>query len=223
MNELAYIISLTETLSNFVNTTETKSKKVFARLLFTLLIDGRLISRTFPLKQGEKNVYIASVKLLFEKYKFDSIERYTMQFLRDENPELMPGYEFILSSTNPNDLDENQIRRIIRSIQNTSILKEKLILHFLFGTPYPPSPGLRDYEVLTNLGLKIFGNSSEEIKTTLLKILSASHRIQRLHMNPQATNMYIALSRAIITAIENQNQDRNRFYRLLQVSYDLQN
>jgi hypothetical protein len=73
------------------------------------------------------------------------------------------------------------------------------------------------------LGLKIFGNSSEEIKTTLLKILSASHRIQRLHMNPQATNMYIALSRAIITTIENQNQDRNRFYRLLQVSYDLQN
>ena len=223
MNELAYIISLTETLSNFVNTTETKSKKVFARLLFTLLIDGRVRTHSaLPLKQGEKNVYIASVKLLFEKYKFDSIEKYAMQFLRDENPELMSGYEFILSSINPNDLDEKQIRRI-SSIQNTGILKEKLILHFLFGTPYPPSPGLKNYELLTNLGLKIFGNSSEEIKTTLLKILSASHRIQRLHMNPQATNMYIALSRAIITAIENQNQDRNRFYRLLQVSYDLQN
>jgi hypothetical protein len=220
MNELAYIISLTETLSNFVNTTETKSKKVFARLLFTLLIDGRLISRTFPLKQGEKNVYIASVKLLFEKYKFDSIERYTMQFLRDENPELMPGYEFILSSTNPNDLDENQIRRIKRSIQNTSTLKKKLILHFLFGKPY--SPGLKDYELLTNLGLEIFGNHAEEIKTTLLEILSASHRVQRLHRNPQATNMYIALTPAIITAIENQNQDR-RFLRLPQVLYDLQN
>ena len=222
MNELSYIISLTETLSNFVNTTETKSKKVFARLLFTLLIDGRLISRTFPLKQGEKNVYIASVKLLFEKYKFDSIEKYAMQFLRDENPELMSGYEFILSSINPNDLDEKQIRRI-SSIQNTGILKEKLILHFLFGNPYSPSPGLKNYELLTNLGLKIFGNSSEEIKTTLLKILSASHRIQRLHMNPQATNMYIALSPAIITAIENQNQDRNSFDRLLQVLNDLQN
>jgi len=221
MNELSYIISLTETLSNFVNTTETKSKKVFARLLFTLLIDGRLISRTFPLKQGEKNVYIASVKLLFEKHKFDSIEKYAMQFLRDENPELMPGYEFILSSINPNDLDENQIRKIKRAIQNTSILKKKLILHFLFGKPY--SPGLKDYELLTNLGLEIFGNPEEEIKTTLLEILSASHRVQRLHMNPQATNMYIALAPAIITAIENQNQDRNRFYRLLQVSYDLQN
>jgi hypothetical protein len=206
-----------------VNTTETKSKKVFARLLFTLLIDGRVRTHSaLPLKQVEKNVYIASVKLLFEKYKFDSIEKYAMQFLRDENPELMPGYEFILSSINPNDLDEKQIRRI-SSIQNTGILKEKLILHFLFGNPYSPSPGLKNYELLTNLGLKIFGNSSEEIKTTLLKILSASHRIQRLHMNPQATNMYIALSRAIITAIENQNQDRNRFYRLLQVSYDLQN
>jgi len=220
MNELSYIISLTETLSNFVNTTETKSKKVFARLLFTLLIDGRLISRTFPLKQGEKNVYIASVKLLFEKHKFDSIEKYAMQFLRDENPELMPGYEFILSSINPNDLDENQIRKIKRAIQNTSILKKKLILHFLFGKPY--SPGLKDYELLTNLGLEIFGNPEEEIKTTLLEILSASHRVQRLHMNPQATNMYIALSPAIITAIENQNQDR-RFLRLPQVLYDLQN
>ena len=220
MNELSYIISLTETLSNFVNTTETKSKKVFARLLFTLLIDGRLISRTFPLKQGEKNVYIASVKLLFEKHKFDSIERYTMQFLRDENPELMPGYEFILSSTNPNDLDENQIRKIKRSVQNTSILKKKLILHFLFGKPY--SPGLKDYELLTNLGLEIFGNPAEEIKTTLLEILSASHRVQRLHRNPQATNMYIALTPAIIIAIENQNQDR-RFLRLPQVLYDLQN
>ena len=221
MNELSYIISLTETLSNFVNTTETKSKKVFARLLFTLLIDGRLISRTFPLKQGEKNVYIASVKLLFEKHKFDSIEKYAMQFLRDENPELMPGYEFILSSINPNDLDENQIRKIKRSVQNTSILKKKLILHFLFGKPY--SPGLKDYELLTNLGLEIFGNPEEEIKTTLLEILSASHRVQRLHMNPQATNMYIALAPAIITAIENQNQDRNRFDRLLQVLNDLQN
>jgi hypothetical protein len=221
MNELSYIISLTETLSNFVNTTETKSKKVFARLLFTLLIDGRLISRTFPLKQGEKNVYIASVKLLFEKHKFDSIEKYAMQFLRDENPELMPGYEFILSSINPNDLDENQIRKIKRAIQNTSILKKKLILHFLFGKPY--SPGLKDYELLTNLGLEIFGNPEEEIKTTLLEILSASHRVQRLHMNPQATNMYIALAPAIITAIENQNQDRNRFDRLLQVLNDLQN
>ena len=220
MNELAYIISLTETLSNFVNTTETKSRKVFARLLFTLLIDGRLISRTFPLKQGEKNVYIASVKLLFEKYKFDSIEKYAMQFLRDENPELMPGYEFILSSINPNDLDENQIRKIKRAIQNTSILKKKLILHFLFGKPY--SPGLKDYELLTNLGLEIFGNPEEEIKTTLLEILSASHRVQRLHRNPQATNMYIALSPAIITAIENQNQVR-RFLRLPQVLYDLQN
>jgi hypothetical protein len=221
MNELSYIISLTETLSNFVNTTETKSKKVFARLLFTLLIDGRVRTHSaLPLKQGEKNVYIASVKLLFEKYKFDSIEKYAMQFLRDENPELMPGYEFILSSINPNDLDENQIRKI-RSIQNTGILKKKLILHFLFGNPY--SPGLEGYELLTNLGLKIFGNSSEEIKTTLLKILSASHRIQRLHMNPQATNMYIALAPAIITAIENQNQDRNRFDRLLQVLNDLQN
>ena len=221
MNELSYIISLTETLSNFVNTTETKSKKVFARLLFTLLIDGRLISRTFPLKQGEKNVYIASVKLLFEKHKFDSIEKYAMQFLRDENPELMPGYEFILSSINPNDLDENQIRKIKRAIQNTSILKKKLILHFLFGKPY--SPGLKDYELLTNLGLEIFGNPAEEIKTTLLEILSASHRVQRLHMNPQATNMYIALAPAIITAIENQNQDRNRFGRLHQVLNDLQN
>jgi hypothetical protein len=223
MNELSYIISLTETLSNFVNTTETKSKKVFARLLFTLLIDGRVRTHSaLPLKQGEKNVYIASVKLLFEKYKFDSIERYTMQFLRDENPELMPGYEFILSSTNPNDLDENQIRRIIRSIQNTNILKKKLILYFLFGTPYPSSPGLRDYELLTNLGLEIFGNPAEEIKTTLLEILSASHRVQRLHRNPQATNMYIALTPAIIIAIENQNQDR-RFLRLPQVLYDLQN
>jgi hypothetical protein len=46
-----------------------------------------------------------------------------MQFLRDENPELMPGYEFILSSINPNDLDENQIRKI-RSIQNTGTLKK---------------------------------------------------------------------------------------------------
>jgi len=220
MNELAYIISLTETLSNFVNTTETKSKKVFARLLFTLLIDGRLISRTFPLKQGEKNVYIASVKLLFEKHKFDSIEKYAIQFLRDENPELMPGYEFILSSINPNDLDENQIRKIKRSVQNTSILKKKLILHFLFGKPY--SPGLKDYELLTNLGLEIFGNPAEEIKTTLLEILSASHRVQRLHRNPQATNMYIALTPAIIIAIENQNQDR-RFLRLPQVLYDLQN
>ena len=220
MNELSYIISLTETLSNFVNTTETKSKKVFARLLFTLLIDGRLISRTFPLKQGEKNVYIASVKLLFEKHKFDSIEKYAIQFLRDENPELMPGYEFILSSINPNDLDENQIRKI-RSIQNTGILKKKLILHFLFGNPY--SPGLEDYELLTNLGLEIFRNPEEEIKTTLLEILSASHRVQRLHMNPQATNMYIALAPAIITAIENQNQDRNRFGRLHQVLNDLQN
>jgi len=222
MNELSYIISLTETLSNFVNTTETKSKKVFARLLFTLLIDGRVRTHSaLPLKQGEKNVYIASVKLLFEKYKFDSIERYTMQFLRDENPELMPGYEFILSSTNPNDLDENQIRRIKRSIQNTGILKKKLILHFLFGKPY--SPGLKDYELLTNLGLEIFRNPEEEIKTTLLEILSASHRVQRLHMNPQATNMYIALAPAIITAIENQNQDRNRFGRLHQVLNDLQN
>jgi hypothetical protein len=43
MNELSYIISLTETLSNFVNTTETKSKKVFARLLFTLFINSRKI------------------------------------------------------------------------------------------------------------------------------------------------------------------------------------
>jgi hypothetical protein len=143
-----------------------------------------------------------------------------MQFLRDENPELMPGYEFILSSTNPNDLDENQIRRIKRSIQNTGILKKKLILHFLFGKPY--SPGLKDYELLTNLGLEIFGNHAEEIKTTLLEILSASHRVQRLHRNPQATNMYIALTPAIITAIENQNQDR-RFLRLPQVLYDLQN
>ena len=221
MNELSYIISLTETLSNFVNTTETKSKKVFARLLFTLLIDGRLISRTFPLKQGEKNVYIASVKLLFEKHKFDSIEKYAIQFLRDENPELMPGYEFILSSINPNDLDENQIRKIKRAIQNTSILKKKLILHFLFGKPY--SPGLKDYELLTNLGLEIFGNPEEEIKTTLLEILSASHRLRRLHMNHQATNMYIALTPAIRTAIENQNQDRNSFDRLLQVLNDLQN
>jgi len=221
MNELSYIISLTETLSNFVNTTETKSKKVFARLLFTLLIDGRVRTHSaLPLKQGEKNVYIASVKLLFEKYKFDSIEKYAMQFLRDENPELMPGYEFILSSINPNDLDENQIRKI-RSIQNTGILKKKLILHFLFGNPY--SPGLEDYELLTNLGLEIFRNPEEEIKTTLLEILSASHRVQRLHMNPQATNMYIALAPAIITAIENQNQDRNRFDRLLQVLNDLQN
>jgi hypothetical protein len=222
MNELSYIISLTETLSNFVNTTETKSKKVFVRLLFTLLIDGRVRTHSaLPLKQGEKNVYIASIKLLFEKYKFDSIEKYAMQFLRDENPELMPGYEFILSSINPNDLDEKQIRRI-RSIQNTGILKEKLILHFLFGNPYSPSPGLNNYELLTNLGLKIFGNSTEEIKTTLLEILSASHRVQRLHMNHQATNMYIALTPAIITAIENQNQDR-RFLRLPQVLYDLQN
>ena len=172
------------------------------------------------MKQGEKNVYIASVKLLFEKYKFDSIEKYAMQFLRDENPELMPGYEFILSSINPNDLDENQIRKI-RSIQNTGILKKKLILHFLFGNPY--SPGLEDYELLTNLGLEIFRNPEEEIKTTLLEILSASHRVQRLHMNPQATNMYIALAPAIITAIENQNQDRNRFGRLHQVLNDLQN
>lgn len=222
MNELSYIISLTETLSNFVNTTETKSKKVFARLLFTLLIDGRVRTHSaLPLKQGEKNVYIASVKLLFEKYKFDSIEKYAMQFLRDENPELMPGYEFILSSINPNDLDENQIRKIKRAIQNTSILKKKLILHFLFGKPY--SPGLKDYELLTNLGLEIFRNPEEEIKTTLLEILSASHRVQRLHMNPQATNMYIALAPAIITAIENQNQDRNRFGRLHQVLNDLQN
>jgi hypothetical protein len=35
--------------------------------------------------------------------------------------------------------------------------------------------------------------------------------------------MYIALAPAIITAIENQNQDRNRFDRLLQVLNDLQN
>jgi hypothetical protein len=224
MNELAYIISLTETLSNFVNTTETKSKKVFARLLFYLLIDDRLISRSrLPLKQGEKNVYIASVKLLFEKYKFDSIEKYAMQFLRDENPELMPGYEFILSSINPNDLDEKQIRRI-SSIQNTSILKEKLILHFLFGNPYSPSPRLKDYELLTNLSLEIFGNPEEEIKTTLLEILSASsNRLQRFHRSPEATNMYIELTPAIRTAIENQNQDRNRFDRLLQVLNDLQN
>jgi hypothetical protein len=42
-------------------------------------------------------------------------------------------------------------------------------------------------------------------------------------MNHQATNMYIALTPAIRTAIENQNQDRNSFDRLLQVLNDLQN
>jgi hypothetical protein len=149
-----------------------------------------------------------------------------MQFLRDENPELMPGYEFILSSINPNDLDEKQIRRIrrIRSIQNTSILKGKLILYFLFGNPNPPSPRLKDYELLTNLSLEIFGNPEEEIKTTLLEILSASsNRLQRFHRSPEATNMYIELTPAIRTAIENHNQDRNRFDRLLQVLNDLQN
>lgn len=221
MNELSYIISLSETLANFVNSEENPSKRKFTQVLLQILIDGKRTSHPLSsLNENQKNIYLTSIKLLFKKYDYNNIENYATQFIREENQELMPGYELILSSINPNDLDDKELTRFTRPLRVTSNLKEKMIVAFLFGSRF--NQGLKDGTLLTRLGSKILESSPEEIKVHLLDNLSSQLRPQ-VERNPAYfRNALRNLAPELIIHIEGLDNG-NRYNRLHNVLNSLMN
>lgn len=133
MNELSYIMSLTEALSGFATNSETKSKRRFTKRIFELLVEGRDVNHPVPLSQGGLTSYMTSLKLLFDQNGFMTLEQYAVQFLKDDSPELMPAYEIVLLSVDPNDLSEEAIEDFAQPLEYQSELKQKMILPFLFG------------------------------------------------------------------------------------------
>lgn len=215
MNELSYIMSLTEALSSFANTSETKSKKQFTKKMFRLLVDGRHLDSPLPLSQGSIKSYMTSLKLLFEQNEFRTLEQYAFQFLKDDSPELMLAYEMVLVSVDPNDLSEEKLEDFTQPLEYQSELKQKMILPFLFGDDN--NRGLKDhYDLLTKVGFNILKHLSEELRVRLLINLSNSFRLRALYLNPKLAQLLIDLKPLLLEEIRSK-PNGNRYKKLRNV------
>ncbi len=210
MNELSYLVTLTESLSNAVNSAGSESKKKFLTKIFQLFINDRRLPNMLPLGRGEAQVYKSSLKLLFARYHFDDLVMYVKEFRRDENPELLPAYELVLSSADVNELGENVIQGFFRELRNsldTDVEKNKLLIHFLFGSHPLAFKGLNDYPLLINQGVYIFDNAINELRRELVK--SFAERWRRFYRsgNPHPFNNVITELRGHMLPVMEENPD----------------
>ncbi|WP_019037731.1 hypothetical protein [Psychroflexus tropicus] len=164
------------------------------------------------LLQSNVDVYKSSVKLLFNKYNDETLETFVKRFIRDEDPALIPAFELILISADPNDLENREMNQMMRSYDGLSTEKKMLIPTFLYGDRY--SNGLKNYELLSQFGINLLQGNENEIKNELLKALNntALQRIERRHDFQQ---MLRQLKDLIIESINNQGREYKALQRAL--------
>ncbi|WP_245539747.1 hypothetical protein [Psychroflexus tropicus] len=215
MNELSYIASLTEALSNYVDSEETQSKSRFIKIYFDLLISNGKFYRPDILERTEKDIYMASMRLLFNKYNEDTLEAFVKRFIKDKDSALTPAFEVVLLSVNPNNVEDQVINRMISSFERSGVEKKSLILSFLYGGSY--KKGLNNYKLLSQFGSNVLRGNDNEVKIELLKVLNNHKPLHRIEKSQDAQQMFRQLKDLIIESINNQTRNLrlNRLERAL--------